>query len=135
MSRGFLLDTNVISDLVRHPAGNSARRLRENADSYCCTSIVVACELRFGAEKAASDPLRLRIDQVLARLDVLPLDRPVDKHYGQLRSVLESRGTSIGPNDLLIAAHALAQDLTLVTDNVREFSRVDGLHVENWLRP
>ena len=133
MNRGFLLDTNIISNLVRQPAGSASRKLRENANAYCCTSIVVACELRFGAEKAGSAPLRERIDQVLARLDVLPLDLPADSQYGRLRAALERQGTPIGPNDLLIAAHALAQNLTLVTDNTSEFGRVDGLQVENWL--
>lgn len=135
MSSGFLLDTNIISNLVRQPSGSASKKLLENDNAYCCTSIVVACELRFGAEKSASDSLRMRIDQVLGRLDVLHLDTPTDLHYGRLRSALEREGTPIGPNDLLIAAHALAHDLTLVTDNTTEFSRVDGLRVENWLRP
>lgn len=135
MSKGYLLDTNVLSSLVREPAGNAAQKLRENAAAYCCTSIIVACELRFGAEKAASDSLRTRISQLLERLDVLPLDIPADAHYGHLRHSLQQKGTPIGPNDLLIAAHALAHDLTLVTDNTSEFDRVDGLRVENWLRP
>jgi tRNA(fMet)-specific endonuclease VapC len=135
MSNGFLLDTNIISNLVRQPGGNASRKLRENANTRCCTSIIVACELRFGTEKVSSDSLRERIDQVLARLEVLPLDVPADSHYGRLRIILERKGTPIGPNDLLIAAHALALDLTLVTDNTSEFGRVDGLRVENWLRP
>jgi tRNA(fMet)-specific endonuclease VapC len=117
------------------PRGQASRKLSENANAYCCTSIVVACELRFGAKKAGAVSLRERIDQVLARLDVLPLDLPADSHFGRLRAILERRGTPIGPNDLLIAAQALAQDLTLVTDNTSEFGRVDGLRIENWLRP
>lgn len=135
MSKGFLLDTNIISSLVRQPGGNASTKLRENANTRCCTSIIVACELRFGSEKVASNSLRERIDQVLARLDVLSLDVPADSHYGRLRISLERKGTPIGPNDMLIAAQALAFDLTLVTDNTSEFSRVDGLRVENWLRP
>ena len=134
MNSGFLLDTNIISNLVRQPDGIATQKLRENSAAYLCTSIVVACELRFGAEKANSDLLRERIEQILARLEILPLDAPVDSIYGRIRHDLESKGTPIGPNDLLIAAHALAHNLTLVTDNTGEFSRVEGLFVENWIR-
>ena len=134
MNSGFLLDTNIISNLVRQPDGIATHKLRENSAAYLCTSIVVACELRFGAEKANSDLLRERIEQILARLEILPLDAPADSIYGRIRHDLESKGTPIGPNDLLIAAHALAQNLTLVTDNTGEFSRVEGLFVENWIK-
>jgi tRNA(fMet)-specific endonuclease VapC len=130
---GYLLDTSVISDLVRNPQGLAAKRLARVGDETVCTSIVVACELRFGAAKAASRRLSDQIEQVLEPLDILPLESPVEHYYAEIRSALERRGTPIGPNDLLIAAHALALGLTLVTDNIREFSRVEGLAVENWL--
>lgn len=134
MSRGFLLDTNVISSLIRQPDGTAAQKLREHWGARLCTSVIVACELRFGVEKVDSDPLRERVEQILARLDVLPLDAPVDAVYARIRNTLERQGTPIGPNDLLIAAHALAHELTLVTDNTSEFARVEGLAVENWVR-
>lgn len=134
MSSGYLLDTNVISSLIRQPDGIAAQKLRDHQEARLCTSVIVACELRFGAEKANSAPLRERVDQILARLEVLPLDTPVDAVYAQIRNTLERQGTPIGPNDLLIAAHALANDLTLVTDNTSEFGRVDSLSVENWVR-
>lgn len=134
MSSGYLLDTNVISSLIRQPDGIAAQKLRDHQEARLCTSVIVACELRFGAEKANSAPLRERVDQILARLEVLPLDMPVDAVYAQIRNTLERQGTPIGPNDLLIAAHALANDLTLVTDNTSEFGRVDSLSVENWVR-
>jgi len=130
---GYLLDTSVISDLVRNPQGLAAKQLARVGDETVCTSIVVACELRFGAAKAASRRLSDQIEQVLEPLDILPLESPVEHYYAEIRSTLERRGTPIGPNDLLIAAHALALGLTLVTDNIREFSRVEGLAVENWL--
>ena len=74
------------------------------------------------------------MERTLATLEVLPFDAPADIHYGELRTKLEKRGTPIGANDMLIAAHALALGYTLVTDNVREFGRVDGLVIENWVR-
>jgi len=128
----YLLDTNILSDLIRHPAGPVARRIAEAGEETICTSIIVACELRFGAEKKRSPVLSSRVEQVLGNLDVLPLDREADRHYGQLRAHLEARGKPIGPNDMLIAAQVLALDLTLVTDNESEFARVPGLRVENW---
>jgi tRNA(fMet)-specific endonuclease VapC len=79
--------------------------------------------------------LNQRIDQLLASIEVAALDSGVDEHYGRIRAELEAHGTPIGGNDLLIAAHALAEQATLVTDNTGEFRRVPGLRVENWLRP
>jgi tRNA(fMet)-specific endonuclease VapC len=94
---------------------------------------VVACELRFGAAKRGSSELSVRIDQLLASFNVLPLDREADRHYGEIRAYLSRKGQLIGANDLLIAAHVMAFDLTLVTANVDEFSCVSGLSIENWL--
>ena len=129
----YLLDTNILSDLVRNPQGTVATRITTVGEDAVCTSIVVAAELRFGAEKSGSTKLSDRVDLILSALDVLPLESPVDRHYGEVRQQLERRGTPIGPNDLLIAAHALALELTVITANAREFSRVPGLRVENWL--
>ncbi len=129
----YMLDTNVLSDLVRNPDGPTARRLlREGADSVAI-SIVVACEIRFGLAKHASPKLAQRLGQLLDQFVPLSLDCPIDEHYASIRNALEQAGTPIGPNDLLIAAHARALDLTLVTHNEREFRRVAGLRVENWL--
>jgi tRNA(fMet)-specific endonuclease VapC len=88
---------------------------------------------RRGAAKKTSPRLTAQVDAVLGALDTLPFDFPGDETYGSIRTQLESAGTPIGGNDLLIAAHAVALDLTLVTDNTKEFSRVGGLRVENWL--
>ena len=93
----------------------------------------VAAELRFGAEKSGSSKLADRIDLILSALEILPVEAPADRHYGEIREQLARQGTPIGPNDLLIAAQALALNLTVVTANVQEFSRVPGLGVENWL--
>ena len=130
----FLLDTNIVSDLVRHPRGRIFQRLAEKRGANICTSIIVAAELRFGVARRKSAKLASQLEAVLGGLEVLPLATPAEMHYAGLRSMLESAGTPIGANDMFIAAHALALDCTLVTDNVREFSRVKSLMVENWLR-
>ena len=133
MSLRYLLDTNIISDLVRCPRGHVASRIAEVGEDSVCTSIVVAAELRYGAEKSESKQLSERVDLLLSALEVLALEPPADRRYAELRSHLTRQGTPIGPNDLLIAAHALAADLTLVTANTREFERVPSLRVDNWL--
>ena len=133
MRARYLLDTNILSDLVRHPQGRIAHRIALEGEKSICTSIVVAAELRFGAEKRGSRLLTTQLEAVLSVIEILPLEEPADHHYGKLRRYLEKKGAGIGPNDMLIAAHALALDCTVVTANDREFSRVPGLKVENWL--
>jgi tRNA(fMet)-specific endonuclease VapC len=117
---------------MKEPAGPCATRLAEIGDDRICTSIVVACELRFGAMLRGSERLTRAVDRVLQAIPVLPLDEPADEHYASIRNDLQSRGVSIGPNDLLIAAHARSSGLTLVTENEDEFRRVPDLPVENW---
>ena len=129
----YLLDTNIVSDLVCRPAGRIRDCIAERGEAQVCTSIIVAAELRFGAAKRGSKRLITQLETVLAALDVLPFDEPADRRYGEIRAVLERVGTPIGANDLLIAAHALSHGLTLVTANEDEFRRVPGLVVENWL--
>ncbi|HEB86600.1 MAG TPA: type II toxin-antitoxin system VapC family toxin [Gammaproteobacteria bacterium] len=133
-SFAYLLDTNILSDLVRHPQGMVAARITKAGEDSTCTSIVAAAELRYGAAKSNSAKLADRVDLILSALEILPLEVPADHQYAALRHHLTRQGTPIGPNDLLIAAHALASDLTVVTANVGEFSRVSGLKVENWLQ-
>ena len=130
----YLLDTNILSNLVRHPAGVIAAKIAEVGESHVCTSVIVAAELRFGARKKSSKRLTTQVEAILSVLPVLDLKKPADKTYAEIRYRLESTGTPIGPNDLLIAAHALALDLTVVTGNETEFRRVKGLCVENWLQ-
>ena len=129
---GWMLDTNTLSDLVRNPRGAVARRLASVDPESVCTSIIVACELRFGARRKGSDVLIERIDQLLDALTVLPFDEPADRHYAEIRVALERAGTPIGSHDLFIAAHARSRSLGLVTHNLREFERVPGLRVEDW---
>jgi tRNA(fMet)-specific endonuclease VapC len=133
VTANYLLDTNILSGLVRYPQGAIASRIAREGESSVCTSIVVAGELRFGAYKRGSDRLTAQVEAILSAIEILPLEEPTDQHYGKLRALLESRDEMIGPNDMLIAAHALALDCTVVTANRREFSRVPGLKVENWL--
>jgi tRNA(fMet)-specific endonuclease VapC len=130
----YLLDTNTLSDLVRHPRGGVAERIREVGEAQICTSIIVAAELRYGAEKRGSERLTTQLEAVLDALDVLPLETPVDIAYARIRAQLERIGRPIGGNDLLIAAQAIALGHTVVTNSEAEFTRIDGLRCENWLR-
>ena len=130
----FLLDTNIVSNLIREPQGRIADRIKVIGEANICTSVIVAAELRYGAAKKAASRLTAQVEAVLGVIDTLPFDCPADEVYGSIRAQLESAGTPIGGNDLIIAAQAIALDLTLVTDNDQEFSRVRGLRIENWLR-
>jgi len=129
----YLLDTNILSDLIRNPSGPVFGRLNYILPATACTSIIVSAEVRFGLCKGVSEKLKIQAEKVLEVLDILPLEKPVDEYYGKIRALLNKAGQPIGGNDLLIAAHALALNLTLVSANVREFSRVPDLRVENWL--
>jgi tRNA(fMet)-specific endonuclease VapC len=129
----YLLYTNILSHLIRNPSGPVFDRLESILPATACTSIIVSAEIRFGLRKGASNKLQIQAEKVLEVMDILPLEKPVDLHYGEIRAFLNQAGKPIGGNDLFIAAHALALDLTLVSANVREFSRVPSLRVENWL--
>lgn len=130
---GYLLDTNIITDLIRNPDGSAARHIEQVGAKEIFTSIIVASELRYGCAKKGSPTLLARVKGILETIPVLPLDIPADAKYGRIRAELEAAGQPVGMNDLLIAAQALALDLTVVTDNTREFSRIRGLPLENWL--
>jgi tRNA(fMet)-specific endonuclease VapC len=120
--------------LFATPQGRVAQHVREIGEAQVCTSIIVAAELRYGATKRGSPRLAAQLDAVLAALEVLPLEVPVNTAYGLLRVRLEKDGQPIGGNDLLIAAQALSLGYTIVTDNEREFGRIPELPSENWLR-
>jgi tRNA(fMet)-specific endonuclease VapC len=128
-----LLDTNVISDLIRNPNGRAAKRIANVGEDTICTSIIVAAELRYGCAKTGSKRLLKAVEDLLDEINVLPFDVPADAEYGRIRSELEAAGKPIGSNDLLIAAHAYAARATIVTANAEEFKRIRGLTVENWL--
>ncbi len=131
----YMLDTNMVSDLVRDPLGRVAQQMHLVSEDNVCTSIIVAAESRFGAARKESRRLNEALEGVLERLSILPFEEPAERRYASLRLHLERVGEPIGGNDMLIAAHALALDCVLVTDNEREFRRIPGLVVENWLRP
>jgi len=129
----YMLDTNIISDLIRNPRGKAAKRVAKVGEDNICTSIIVAAELRYGCAKSGSERLLKAVEDLLGEIAVLPFDVPADAEYGSIRAALEAAGKPIGSNDLLIAAHATATGATIVTANAGEFKRVRGLKVENWL--
>jgi tRNA(fMet)-specific endonuclease VapC len=134
----FLLDTNIISALMKDRSGTDTARVRQwglrRPDCTLVTSVVVQYELLFGLAKHGSPRLQASYAIQMQNLVVLPLDEVVGPHYAKLRAHLEQAGTPIGANDTLIAAHALSLGATLVTADA-EFVRVPDLQVENWLQP
>jgi tRNA(fMet)-specific endonuclease VapC len=141
-SPGWLLDTNILSHAMRFPTSPLAiriQRLSAETPARICTSLVVECEMAFGLAKLGptrqASVLSAKIATMLQFVRPMAMDTSLTPHYASIRAHLESQGTPIGPNDTLIAAHALALDCTLVTDNETEFRRVPGLRVENWLLP
>jgi tRNA(fMet)-specific endonuclease VapC len=128
-----MLDTTIVSDLIRNPQGRAAKRIAKLGEDNICTSIIVAAELRYGCAKSGSKRLLKAVEDLLGEINVLPFDVPADTEYGGIRAELEVAGKPIGGNDLLIAAHAHAAGATMVTANVDEFKRVRGLNVENWI--
>lgn len=129
----YLLDTNVCIDYLtgRHPTVGA--RLRSESPDDVCTSSIVAAELRYGADRSRRPAENhAALDRLFAGLSTLDFDSEAARVYGRVRAALEASGGPIGPNDMLIAAHAVARGLTLVTDNERELSRVADLVVVNW---
>lgn len=117
----YMLDTNIVSDLLRHPDGSAAKRIAEVGPDAICVSIITAAELRYGCARKGSAKLLAHVEAILESVQALALDLPADAEYGGIRAELEAAGKPIGPNDLLIAAHAYAAGAILVTDNTSEF--------------
>jgi tRNA(fMet)-specific endonuclease VapC len=129
----YLLDTNICIYVINvRPPTVLARFLAHEIDGLGISAIT-ASELYWGVCKSGSVRNRTTLDKFLSPLTVLDYDLNAAQHYGELRAYLEKQGTPIGPLDQQIAAHALALGITLVTNNVREFERVPGLRVENWV--
>ena len=130
----YLLDTNIVSAVVRDPGGTLAERLSAMPRGEFGISIIVACELRYGAARKRSARLSSQLEAVLEGVDILQLEEQADRHYGEIRTELERIGRPIGPNDLLIAAHARASggDACYLTTPTSS-ARVPGLAIENWL--
>jgi tRNA(fMet)-specific endonuclease VapC len=129
----YLLDSNVISHLVRFPRGSSARRLDDVGQEHVFTSIIVSSEVNYGVRKRGSAELTRKVGDVLGRMFVAVFEPPADQHYAVLRCAMDAAGKALAPNDLLIASHALALDATLVTDD-RAFAFVPDLRTENWIQ-
>lgn len=130
----YLLDTSTLSSLVRQPQGVVAEKIADVGEANVLTSVIVACELRYGAAKRGSRRLTQQVEAILGAMAIRPLESDVERIYASIRVTLEKKGTPIGAHDMLIAAHARALDAVCVTDNVAEFRRVPKLTVENWLR-
>ncbi len=129
----YMLDTNIVIYVIKRRPIEVLERFNANVGRMVISSITLA-ELVHGAEKSAFPERNLRtVEDFISRLDVLSYDQKAAYHYGSIRADLEKKGTPIGLNDLHIAAHARSEALTLITNNLREFSRVDGLISENWL--
>jgi len=130
----YLLDTNILSHLVRQPQGPVADHIADVGEANVLTSVIVACELRYGAAKRGSRKLTRQVEAVLSAMTIRPLESDIERAYASIRVALERKGTPIGAHDMLIAAHARAIDAVCVTDNVAEFRRVPALKIENWLK-
>jgi tRNA(fMet)-specific endonuclease VapC len=129
----YLLDTNLCIRVLRDRPAVLRERFNREADGLCVSAIVLA-ELLFGAEKSARPAdNRREVERFAARLSVLPFDAEAAAHAGEIRASLERRGLAIGGYDVLIAGHARSRGLVVVTGNLREFQRVDGLRCEDWL--
>lgn len=129
----FMLDTNIAIYVIKHRPVGALETFNRHAGKICISSITLA-ELFHGAEKSAKPDHNLRqIEDFVSRLEVLKYGSKAASHYGDIRSDLERKGTTIGVNDLHIAGHARSEGLTLVTNNLREFERVEGLRLDNWV--
>jgi len=129
----YLFDTNTCIFVINRRPDSVRRRLELLVPGDVGVSAVTVSELQYGVAKStAVERNRAALDKFLLPLEILPYDEAAARYYGKMRQHLESCGTPIGPMDLMIAAHALALGLTVVTNNVREFSRVPGLRVEDW---
>ncbi|CAN7744893.1 type II toxin-antitoxin system VapC family toxin [Variovorax sp. LjRoot290] len=134
MAIGYLLDTNICIYIAKHNPATVRARFEQLSADVLAMSVITLGELQHGAEKSQARSKALAaLQQLQSAIQVEPLTQAVGQHYGQIRSVLERKGQSIGNNDLWIAAHARAEGWVLVTNNEREFSRVDDLAVENWV--
>lgn len=129
----YMLDTNICIYAMKKKPEKVLRRFREELDEGICISSITLADLEYGM-KHSSDPVKNEqsLLRFLAPLSILPFGAAAASEYGEIRAYLQDRGTPIGPLDMLIAAHARAEGMTLVTNNLREFERVPELEIENW---
>ncbi|HEX3953937.1 MAG TPA: type II toxin-antitoxin system VapC family toxin [Stellaceae bacterium] len=129
----YMLHTNICIYIIKNKPAAVRARFNECADELAISTITLA-ELHFGAENSAKPAQnRQEIEQFLSRLAVLEFSAEAAMHYGQIRAALKRAGRPVGPHDMLIGAHARSASLVLVTNNTREFERIPGLQIENWI--
>lgn len=135
MSRSpkYMLDTNICIYAINHRPETVLQRLIDAGAGAACVSSITAAELAFGAVKSSRSDTRAKLEAFFGTLSALPWGDDVIWHYAQTRLILERSGQRIGERDLMIASHALGKNLVLVTNNTREFERVPGLKLENWV--
>ena len=131
----YMLDTNICIYVIRKKPEQVIERLKQTRISDIGISSITLSELEYGAARSSKpEQNRLALGEFLAPLEILPYDDMAAYEYGKIRAYLERKGTPIGSMDMLIAAHALSVDCSLVTNNVREFNRVPSLNIENWAK-
>jgi tRNA(fMet)-specific endonuclease VapC len=128
----YMLDTNICIYAIKNKPPRVLEQLRAYGTAGLGISSVSVAELFFGAEKSGSQKNLIALSHFLEPLEIADFDMQAAQAYGRLRKSLEQSGTPIGPLDMQIAAHALSLDVTLVTNNLKEFSRVTGLKLDNW---
>lgn len=128
----YLLDTNICIYIINNRPEKVLQRFRKERIGNIGISSITASELTYGVIKSGSERNRLALEMFMAPLEIYPFDESVIWQYGEVRANLEKQGKPIGALDTMIAAHALALNTILVTNNTREFNRVNGLHYENW---
>lgn len=131
----YMLDTNICIFLIKHKSETVIEHLNLYEPEDIGISIITYGELEYGVQKSSfPDRNEIALSLFLANLQILPLDVHAAEEYGRIRANLEKKGTPIGPNDYLIAAHALSEKCTLVTNNTKEFRRIEGLQIEDWTK-
>jgi len=128
---GFMLDTDISSYIIKRRPATLVDKFEKYGETLS-VSVITAAELRFGAEKAARPKLAELVEAYLDRLAILDWTNEVTRHYARIRADLERSGKPIGNMDLLIASHAVSQGMTVITNNLKHFSKVPGLKVELW---
>ncbi len=129
----YMLDTNICIFIIKNKPVQVTNRLKEHKPEEICISSITYSELRHGVEKSqARDRNEVALTLFLSAIDILPFDSRAAEEYGRIRTFLKKQGTSIGPMDMLIAAHAKSQAMTVVTNNTREFQRIPDLDLEDW---
>ena len=130
----YMLDTNICIYAIKHMPREVIERLNEHNPNEICISSVTYAELIHGVEKSkAVDKNRIALTLLLTDIEILPFDISAAEGYGEIRAELERKGTPIGPLDMMIAGHARSLGYTVVTNNIKEFERIDGLRLENWV--